>query len=152
MDDSIKSLLTWCSCCRVRAVRGVIVSLALAKVIKSRNGPHSRPNRRTPPASTMEQPARNFNLYWGFGEPLEVLDDRALLADMARLKQRANYPDGKTLPQSPRIAPPGVPPPSTKSAPSLRSAASRYQQRDRRRGTCSTSPSGGRARAWQISR
>ena len=68
----------------------------------------------------MEQPARNFNLYWGFGEPLEVLDDRALLADMARLKQRANYPDGKTLPQSPRIAPPGVPPPSTKSAPSLR--------------------------------
>ena len=79
----------------------------------------------------MEQPARVFNLYWGFGEPLEVLDDRALLADMARLKQRANYPDGKTLPQSPRIAPP-VPPPSTKSVPSLR------------RTRPSTAPTGGR--------
>lgn len=35
---------------------------------------------------------KSFNLYYGFGDPLEVLDDRDLLASMAHLKQRALSP------------------------------------------------------------
>ena len=32
---------------------------------------------------------RAFSLYWGFGDPLEVLDDGALLTRMAVLRQHA---------------------------------------------------------------
>ena len=35
---------------------------------------------------------KSFNLYYGFGDALEVLDDRELLASMANLKQRALSP------------------------------------------------------------
>jgi hypothetical protein len=48
-----------------------------------------------PPEDVSGQPARSFNIYNGFGEPLAVLDDRTLLADMARLKQRALFQDKK---------------------------------------------------------
>ena len=58
----------------------------------------------------------SFNLYYGFGEPLEVLDDRDLLTSMAQLKQRALSPkrnlaglDGDT----PELMAP-APPPSTR--------------------------------------
>lgn len=36
-----------------------------------------------------ENVARDFSVYWGFGSPLPVVDDRLLLHEMAALKQRA---------------------------------------------------------------
>ena len=36
--------------------------------------------------------AYDFSVYWGFGKPLNVVDDRQLLAEMAFLKQRALSP------------------------------------------------------------
>ena len=39
--------------------------------------------------SAIQDVPHRFSLYWGFGNPLEVADDRRLLADMANLKMRS---------------------------------------------------------------
>ena len=44
------------------------------------------------PAMDAGSTAREFSIYYGFLEPLQVLDDRALLTRMAHLKQRAISP------------------------------------------------------------
>ena len=49
------------------------------------------PNYSAPKLRGLASP-RNFSLHWGFGTPLEVLDDVELLTRMVQLKQTAREP------------------------------------------------------------
>lgn len=44
----------------------------------------------------------DFSLYWGFGSPLEVLEDRRLLAEIANLKVRSRMPEPFAMAGSPQ--------------------------------------------------
>ena len=58
-------------------------------------------------AGGLQMVPRDFSLYWGFGDPLEELDDRELLSKMAHLKEAARnaQPGGS---QAPAPTPPSA--------------------------------------------
>ena len=80
---------------------------------------------------------REFSLHWGFGDPLEVIDDRELLGRMAQLKQLASRP-----PQAPEQQTQGTAMGSTnaRGTPIVADASTSRLRSDRPR----TAPPGGR--------